>query len=118
MNDTTPECIEVYEWRRGQTRPQSDRKPRHDRIDTLALPPHGQLPNRGDVIHLHPPPRHSDEVSDEFPEDAIAYVVLEREFKWGPVLPSDDQDAPTRWVAMWILVRKLDDYTQPSHQQE
>lgn len=113
MNDTTPECIEVYEWKRGQTRPQSDRKARHDWLENLAVPPHGQLPQRGDVIHLHPP-RHS----DEFPEDAIAYVVLEREFKWGPVLPSEDLDVPTRWVAMWILVRKLDDYTQPFHQQE
>jgi hypothetical protein len=93
--------IEVFEWKNGAARPGSDRKPGVGAITSLALPPDGQPPQKGDVVTLRAPD-HSHADGDGF----VHFIVLERELLWG------SDDAPQNWLKMWIHVRALDDYRQ------
>ena|SRR5947207_1161320 len=97
--------IEVYEWRKGAPRPGSVERPSENCIDILAIPSHGQVPQRGDVLHLHMP---SDPDANLL--GGVCFVVLERELLWGIRAPEDDGSAQRRWSKMWIHVRRLDDY--------
>lgn len=99
--------IEVYEWKAGETRPGSDRKPRHECIGSIAVPPHGQAPQKGDIIHILMP----DEAA---PDGGLAlgltmFVVLERELAW---TAQKGSEAPDAWMKMWIHVRRVEDYTR------
>jgi hypothetical protein len=91
--------IEVYEWRKGEPRPGTARKPRYDCIDTVEVPPDGQAPHVGDVIAL----------ADRTGEELILYYrVVAREPGWIRT-SGETGKVPARFVKMVLHVRCLSD---------
>ena len=104
------QMIEIYEWKAGETRPGSDRKPRHDCIGVVAVPTEGQVPQKGDVIHLHMPHEPVGGLGhDGLGMGIVRFVVLERELMWS--IQKNPDDEPYAWSKMWIHVRRIEDYT-------
>jgi len=102
--------IEVYEWKESEMRPGSDHVHRNVCLEVLELPSDVTAPARGDVLRLRLP--NVDEPSSDNAWSTTPFVVLEREVVCSVREKIDNSLVPLRVMAMWLFVRRIDDYSR------